>query len=280
MSNSNLSIRVIETPDEMLEIETLQKIVWQCGDAEITPGNMLIAAVHGGGLVLGAYLDEQIVGFAFSFPGFYCTPDGPRLKHCSHMLGVLPEFRNQNIGFRLKRAQWQMVRKQGIDRITWTFDPLGSRNAWLNIAKLGAVCNTYWPDCYGPMRDGLNAGLPSDRFEVDWWVNSRRVEHRLSKRPRGPLALADFAKAQPLILSAFAPLPAYSPDSTPLILVEIPADVAALRATQPDLVLRWRFHIREICEALFEDGYLVTDFIHENNPAQSFYVLTHGEATL
>jgi predicted GNAT superfamily acetyltransferase len=280
MTHPKPTIRILETPEEMLEIEKLQKIVWQCSDAEISPGNQLIAAIHGGGLVLGAYVDDQIVGFAFSFPGFYQTPDGPRLKQCSHMLGVIPQYRDQNIGFLLKRAQWQMVRKQGVDRITWTFDPLGSRNAYLNIVKLGAVCNTYWVDCYGPMRDGLNAGLPSDRFEVDWWVNSHRVEHRLSKRPRPPLRLRDYAKAHPLTINAFTPLPAYDPEETPLILVEIPADVAALRATQPELVLQWRFHIRQICEALFEDGYLVTDFVHESTPAQSFYILSHGEATL
>lgn len=280
MHDPDLSIRILETPEEITRTETLQKIVWQCSDAEVTPGNMLIAAVHGGGLALGAYMGEDMVGFVFNFPGYYPTPDGPRLKQCSHMLAVLPQYRDQDIGFRLKRAQWQMVRKQGIDRITWTFDPLGSRNAHLNIVKLGAVCNTYWRDCYGPMRDGINQGLPSDRFEADWWVNSRRVEHRLSKRPRPQLKLDDFEKAQAVIIRGFSPLPAYSPDDTPIVLVEIPTDFASLRAAQPGLALEWRFYIRKIFEALFEDGYLVTDFVHESDPAQSFYVLSHGEATL
>ncbi len=80
-----------------------------------------------------------------------------------------------------------MVRHQGLSHITWTYDPLLSRNAQLNIAKLGAVCNTYLQAEYGTLRDGLNAGLPSDRFQVDWWLRSRRVERRLSRRSRADL---------------------------------------------------------------------------------------------
>jgi predicted GNAT superfamily acetyltransferase len=111
------------------------------------------------------------------------------------MLGVHPEYRDHGVGFALKRAQWQMVRHQGLDRITWTFDPLLSRNANLNISKLGAVCNTYLRNVYGELRDELNSGLPTDRFQVDWWVNSQRVNHRLSRQARPPLALADFLDA-------------------------------------------------------------------------------------
>ncbi len=81
---------------------------------------------------------------------------------------------------------WRSVRHvlaQGIDLITWTFDPLETRNATLNFHKLGAVCNTYFPNLYGDMRDGLNAGLPSDRFQVDWWIASERVAQRLAGEP-------------------------------------------------------------------------------------------------
>ena len=72
---------------------------------------------------------------------------------------------------------------RGIDLITWTYDPLLARNVQLNIAKLGAVCNTYLANLYGEMRDGLNAGLPSDRFQLDWWIATRRVADRLGYTP-------------------------------------------------------------------------------------------------
>lgn len=264
----------------MTAMEELQKLVWQCNDIDVVPGDILLTAAHNGGLVLGAFLQERLIGMAFSFPGFYTTPDGPRIKHCSHILGIHPDFRDQNIGFYLKRAQWQMVRQQGIDRITWTFDPLGSRNANLNIAKLGAVCNTYLVNYYGAMQDGINQGLPSDRFKVDWWVYSRRVERRLSKKPRRAMTQTDFEKAEAPFLAKFSPLPELSPQKAPLLLVEIPADFQRLRATKPALALEWRLYTRDIFTDLFRSGYLVTDFVHEKETLKSFYVLTHGEATL
>ena len=102
-------------------------------------------------------------------------------KHCSHIAAFIPNHRDSGVGFALKRAQWQMVRHQGLDHVTWTYDPLLSRNAHLNIARLGAVCSTYRRSEYGDMRDGLNAGLPSDRFQVDWWVNTKRVERAIKQ---------------------------------------------------------------------------------------------------
>ncbi len=155
------SIRLLETAEEMAEVESLQSLVWSPSDLDVVPKDLMLAVVHNGGLAIGAFAENKLIGVVFGFPGFYDTPDGPRIKHHSHLLAVHPEWRSEGIGFALKRAQWQMVRKQGIDRITWTFDPLLSRNAHLNIARLGAVCNTYIQSAYGKMEDGLNAGLDS-----------------------------------------------------------------------------------------------------------------------
>jgi predicted GNAT superfamily acetyltransferase len=295
-------IHILETPEAMTAGEDLQRVVWPGNETDIVPAHMFLAAVHNGGLVIGAYdfsasadasaKDAILVGFVFGFPGIYATPDGPRLKHHSHMLGVHPEHRDQGIGFALKRAQWQMVRHQGIDRITWTYDPLLSRNAYLNITRLGAVCNTYLREEYGEMRDGLNIGLPSDRFQVDWWVNSPRVTRRLSKRPRRKLDLAHFLAAGTTILNPThtqedgLPHPhggeladIAAPQETPLLLVEIPADFLALKDKQPALALEWRLHTRALFENLFGRGYLVTDFVHlPGTHSRSFYILSYGES--
>ena len=107
--------------------------------------------------------------------------------------GCIRIYRDSGIGFALKRAQWQMVRHQDLDHITWTYDPLLSRNAYLNIARLGAVCSTYRRSEYGEMRDGLNVGLPSDRFQVDWWLNSHRVQRR-SANARASLSCWSISK--------------------------------------------------------------------------------------
>ena len=179
-----------------------------------------------------------------------------------------------------------MVRHQDLDHITWTYDPLLSRNAYLNITKLGAVCNTYRRSEYGDMRDGLNAGLPSDRFQVDWWINTRRVERRLSKRARRPLKLENFSKAdlQPLYsLHSQAegwsrPPEHFSPLDGKLALAEIPSDFGALKEADFALARDWRFFTRELFETAFHAGYLVTDFVYDGG--YSFYVLAHGESTL
>jgi predicted GNAT superfamily acetyltransferase len=279
-------IKVLETPEDMAAIEELQRAVWPGSETDVVPAHMMITAVHNGGLVIGALLGEQLVGFVFGFPGIEFTPDGPRPKHCSHMMGIHPDQRDAGIGFGLKRAQWQMVRYQGLDHVTWTYDPLLSRNAYLNIAKLGAVCDTYRRSEYGDMRDGLNAGLPSDRFQVDWWINTRRVERRLGKRPRRPLKLENFSTAdlQPLYSlephagSWLRPPEHFAPLKGKLALAEIPSDFIALKDGDFALARDWRFFSRELFETAFTEGYLVTDFVYDQS--RSFYVLAHGESTL
>jgi predicted GNAT superfamily acetyltransferase len=192
-----------------------------------------------------------------------------------------------------------MVRRQGVDRITWTYDPLQSRNGNFNIAKLGAVCNLYHREYYGLMRDGLNVGLPSDRFEVDWWVNTRRVNRRLSKRPRRRLDLAHYIAGGveiinptrveddgTLLPSSSTPSnnigsPESSDQGDALLLVEIPSDFNAMRHSKPSVALDWRLHTRTLFEELFERGYLVTDFVYlSGSLPRSFYVLTYGKSTL
>jgi predicted GNAT superfamily acetyltransferase len=280
------TIRLLEKPEEMDAVIELQRIVWPGSETEVTPAHVLITAAHNGGLILGAYEEDILMGFVFGFPGIDMLPDGPQLKHCSHMLGVRPEARDAGLGFALKRAQWQMLRQQGLTHATWTYDPLLSRNAHLNIAKLGATCNTYLGSYYGELSDGLNIGLPSDRFQVDWWLISRRVERRLGKYPRGALSLNHLIQAgcQPLyalqpnqddLLQPPEKIPHFSEK---VLAVEIPPDFMALKASDMDLAHAWRFFTRVFFEAAFSSGYIVTDFIFDQG--RSFYVLSHGESTL
>lgn len=286
----NYSIRLLETPEDMHLVEQLQREIWPGSETDVVPLHLLITAVHNGGLLLGAFKEEKIVGFVFGFPGLEETPDGPRAKHCSHMMGIHPDHRDGGIGFSLKRAQWQMVRHQGLDHITWTYDPLLSRNAHLNIAKLGAVCDTYRRSEYGEMRDGLNAGLPSDRFQVDWWLNSQRVQRRLGERARPTLKLAHVTQSglRPFYALRYSdhdlPQP---PEHVPpfedrLLLAEIPSDFMDIKSRDFALARDWRFFTRELFETAFANQFIVTDFVYDNigvNP-RSMYILTHGESTL
>lgn len=287
---ADYTIRLLESPQEMVAVEDLQRIVWPGSETEIVPVHMLITATHNGGIVLGAFSGETMIGFNFGFPGLDMLPDGPHPKHCSHMLGVHPDWRDSGVGFALKRAQWQVVRHQGLDHITWTYDPLLSRNAYLNIAKLGTVCNTYRRSEYGDLRDGLNVGLPSDRFQVDWWLNTTRVERRLSQRPRGTLKLDQYTKAEPQSLYTLytgtdglpRPPEHFSSISAALLLAEIPPDFLGLKADDFALARDWRFFTREVFETTFAAGYLITDFVFDrtSGESRSIYVLTDGNTTL
>ena len=284
------NIRILETLEEMSAVEDLQREVWPGSETDVVPAHLLITVVHNGGVVIGAYAEGKLVGFVFGFPGLEFTPDGPRPKHCSHMAGVLPGQRDSGIGFALKRAQWQMVRHQSLDHVTWTYDPLLSRNAHLNIARLGAVCSTYRRSEYGDMRDDMNAGLPSDRFQVDWWINTKRVERRLGKHARPTLKLSHLTRVgvrpfytletgQGNLVRPPGHVPALEGQ---LLAAEVPSDFMALKAADFSMARDWRFFTREFFETAFAKGYIVTDFVFDQGETtpRSFYILVDGESTL
>jgi predicted GNAT superfamily acetyltransferase len=292
MSDDSLVIRPLSSAHDMTLAEDLQRAVWTGDETEIVPVHMLLAVSQGGGVVLGAFEGERLVGMVFGFLGVDAAhPERvamARLKHCSHMLAVHPEARARSIGLRLKLAQREAILRQGVRLATWTYDPLLSLNAHLNIRRLGAVCRTSVRDAYGPMRDELNAGLPSDRFDVEWWVTSHRVEARLEGR-RPPLDLVHFLEggAQKVNPAALRPdrwpepAAAIEPFEATLLLAEIPPDFQSLRAADLGLARAWREHSRTLFEQAFEQGYLVTDFIYlrgETSP-RAYYVLLQGEAT-
>jgi predicted GNAT superfamily acetyltransferase len=197
----------------------------------------------------------------WGFPGFDERTTPPRLKHCSHQLGIHPDYRLSGLGFALKRRQWGFVRQQGLDLITWTYDPLMARNARLNIGKLGAVCSTYRRDEYGPLRDALNAGLPTDRFQVDWWLSSDRVTARmLGPQPPVP-KLADLLAAGARLLNPPAPDGTPQPPEPDLtaalpetVLVEIPPDFLAAESAGCRPALAWRLGTRAAFEELVRPG--------------------------
>lgn len=274
-----LIIRPLQTDAEYRAAEQLQRDVWGMDDVEIVAHDLLITVHKNGGLVLGAFeaeLDSQetLIGFVFGFAGLQAAG---RVKHCSHLAGVTPAFQGRDIGYRLKLAQRDYVLAQGIDLITWTFEPLESRNARFNLHKLGATCRTYLRNIYGDMRDKLNAGLPSDRFQVDWRINSTHVEARLQ---------GEFQRLAPFTLQAtgvgvinravpagelLRPAETILPVEGDRLLVQIPADFQKLKVADMSLARSWRSQTREIFETAFAAGYTATDLLFENG--FSYYLL-------
>ena len=291
--SSGISIRMLETPLDMARAEELQSLVWPESETDVVPAHVMLAFARNGGLAMAAFDGQRLVGLVLGFLGTDSTsPERiamTRLKHCSHQLAVHPDYRDRGLGMMLKRAQRAVVIDQGIRLITWMCDPLLSRSAHLNIRRLGGVCGVYIREAYGETRDGLTAGEPSDRLQVDWWITSRRVATRLEGERR-PLDLASFLAAgaqelNPATLGADGlPRPAASilePVGN-LALVEIPSDYLEIRRKDLDLALAWRRHTRQILEQALDRGYIVTDFVHLRGARhpRSFYLLSHGEATV
>jgi len=271
----NFSIRPLTTIAELRACEAMQQQVWAMpDDLEVVPLHLLVTVQRNGGLLLGAFDGDELAGFVFGFPGV--SSDG-KFKHCSHLMGVASSYRSRGVGYELKLAQREFVLDQGIDLITWTYDPLESRNAYLNIHKLGCVCRTYTRDYYGPLTDGLGAGLPSDRFRVEWWIASERVRQCLAgdlvRRLADPIVQVNATARTPegyLMPGAFS-----LNENARTIQFEIPADFQGLKSAAPALALEWRLAVRRICEAYFAAGYTVTNFHHHrtHEGGRSYYIL-------
>jgi predicted GNAT superfamily acetyltransferase len=170
-SHENIEIRHLSSLEQFERCVVLQLEVWGYSDGDVIPRRVFIVAQRIGGQVLGAFDGETIVGFAMSLPGFR---NGRSYLH-SHMLAVLPEYRNAGLGRRLKLAQREDALARGFDLMEWTYDPLEIKNAHLNIARLGAISRRYQPDFYGSSSSPLQGGLPTDRLYAEWWLRSPRV---------------------------------------------------------------------------------------------------------
>jgi len=163
-----MEIREIRGAVELRAVETLQQEVWQCNDLEVVPAVHMMAAREVGAILLGAFDGADLVGFAYAFPGF----EGEhRILH-SDMLAVRETCRDLGLGRALKLAQREAALARGIDRITWTFDPLQTRNAFLNFQKLGVTADRYLRDFYGETSSPLHAG-GTDRLWVTWHLRER-----------------------------------------------------------------------------------------------------------
>ena len=180
IKNENLQVSRLKTIwEQRLGLEIFD-LVWKIeSETQITP-NLLQAMVHSGSYLSGAFIDGKCVGAAFAFPA---TTGGLHLH--SHMTAVLDDYRDQGVGYALKMDQWHWAKKHNYSEITWTFDPLVSRNAKLNLIKLGVDISSYHPNFYGDMPDALNAGDESDRLMVSWKVvGENPVQRELVSTPK------------------------------------------------------------------------------------------------
>lgn len=267
---TEIEVRILENNFEMQLVNHLQKTVWG-GDA--IPTHQTVTAANNGGLVLGAFINERLVGFSYSFAGYHQG----QIYLCSHNLGIHPNFQGIGIGAKLKAEQKRLASKMGYKLISWTYDPLETRNAYLNLSKLGAVCNTYIQNFYGEVDDGLNKGLPTDRFKVEWWIESDYVN---SDRETKIISLssADYVFPSEITKSGLAMLSDFNFDlsnglfESDMILIPVPTNFQALKKQDGELALDWRLKTRAIFENLFENGFSATQLYKTENGPTNYYV--------
>jgi predicted GNAT superfamily acetyltransferase len=286
-----IEIRTIESTEDARKLEEIQRRAWDMPDIEIIPGRTMHAIQFNGGLLLGAYDGSELVGFVFgvlgTVRGLHNRIDqvaAARLQLYSTIMGVLPQYHNQGVAYQLKVAQREFALRLGVRLVTWTYDPLESRNGWLNIGKLGAVSQQYLRDFHGEL-GGINAGLSTDRFYVEWWVTGNRVRGRVG-RDRRPLSFDQLIAGQAVLINEAdfnedgLPVPpaSFVESDTNLVLVEIPTHVQTIKERDMDLAQLWRAHTRELFEHYFAHKFVVTDFaLREDEPGRqrSYYVLTY-----
>jgi predicted GNAT superfamily acetyltransferase len=289
-----IEIRSIESPEDIRKLEDLQRIAWDMPDIEIIPARTMHAIQYNGGLLLGAYDGDELVGFVFgvlgTVRGLHNRIDqvaAARLQLYSTILGVLPEYRNRGVAYQLKVAQREFALRLGVRLVTWTYDPLESRNGWLNIGKLGAVCHNYIRDYHGEL-GGINAGLTTDRFYVEWWVTGNRVRGRVG-RQRRPLSYDQLIAGRAILINEaeyderglLLPPGSFAESEANIVLVEIPSEIQAIKQADMELARSWRAHTRALFEHYFAHQFIVTDFARRQDEAgreRSYYVLTYQHA--
>jgi predicted GNAT superfamily acetyltransferase len=285
-------IRALHTIPEFRQVIALEQEIWGYSDAEDAVGiPIFVITVKRGGILLGAYDGDRLIGFVYSIAG---------LKHgrpiqWSHMLGVLPAYRATGIGRALKLEQRRISLEMGLDLMEWTYDPLVAVNAHLNFRRLGAVVEEYALNVYGESSSPLHRGAPTDRFIAQWWMRSPRVVRMLEADgvPSATREHSSSRAAQPRSLRAGkppghdsrrvanpqSPIPGIPVVNTverrgdglactghdldrtdPELGVAIPSDFNEMLERRPDRAHAWRMASREIFIHYFSKGYRVVDF--------------------
>lgn len=226
-----IEARLLTTHAEFTEAVHLQQEIWGFEEIELLPVRLFVVASKVGGHAFGAFDGAKMVAFCLAIPGL--KSGGATYLH-SHMLGVLPGYRNRGLGRMLKLEQRKDAIARGIELIEWTFDPLEIKNAFFNMERLGAIVRRYVFNQYGTTSSHLHGSLPTDRCVAEWWVSSPRVAALLAKEP-----------VQRPIVEARIP---------------VPSNIGALRASDPQAARVIQQRVGEEFDSAFRRGLAVTGF--------------------
>ncbi len=283
-----ITIRDLRTIDELTQLKVVEKEVWGMADEDAIPLTLAIALKAAGNIFIGAFEKEEIgrgksekekmVGFAFGFLG---REHGQTIIH-SHMLAVLDAYRHLDLGARLKHAQRERTLAMGVHEMTWTFDPLQSRNAHFNFAKLGVVSETYKVDFYGPETSSMLHRNGTDRLWVRWLLESRRVRDRIAGKGSRVETMDALRLLAPLVRFDGKGKPVRAELGEALgrerVSIEIPGDVLAVERADMGLAREWREATRWAFRESLKAGFFVEEFCRSVRGQQGpgAYLLRRG----
>ncbi|MGA9415003.1 MAG: GNAT family N-acetyltransferase [Terriglobales bacterium] len=282
-----IAIRDLKSINDLSQLKAVEKQVWGMADDDALPLTLAIALKTAGNIFIGAFDkekgNEKLVGFAFGFLG---REHGQTIIH-SHMLAVLDAYRHLDLGSRLKQAQRERAMAMGVHEMTWTYDPLQSRNAHFNFSKLGVVSDTYKVDFYGPETSSVLHRNGTDRLWVRWILNSKRVSDRLAGK--NTTTRAETIDA----LRLLAPLVRFDPRGNPAradlaqslarqrVSVEIPGDILEVEQADMGLAREWREATRWAFSEAISAGFVVAEFCRSirGNQGPGAYLLQSAEVS-
>lgn len=245
-----IEYRILRDPADLEKIVDLEISVWGLNPRNAVPSAILHVMALNGGLVLGAYDSEEMVGLLICLT----VKRGDDVFLWSHMTGVRQDYQRSGIGLELKRFQRRWALDNGYKSIRWTFDPLQRGNAWFNLHLLGTdaslTTRDYHVNFYGDMDDDINRGMPSDRIEVVWRLDQPSEHSPATIRPT--LLLQADERGYPQVGETAWDTDCYT--------AAVPADLDGLRRTDRPAVLEWRLALRDVLKTAFEQGYSAVDF--------------------
>lgn len=279
---SELRFRDLHSADEFRQVMDLEARVWGFTDLnDMVTVPVFTITVKRGAILIGAFdAAERMVGFVYSIVGMKASR---QVLQWSHMLGVLPEYRNSGLGRALKLAQRDKALAQGYELVEWTYDPLQAMNAHLNFTKLGVIAEEYHRNVYGESTSVLHKGTPTDRLVAQWWIARPHVERRVTAVNTLPVTTSELSDAAPI--NTTRPAQAWlgnadirlDRDERRLTL-EIPMGFTDMQRDAPALALDWRMQTREIFEGYFAKGYRVVDFFLDRPHQRGRYLLARDDA--
>src|SRR5699024_7689841 len=243
-----MECRALTTMKELALVQELDMKIW---GMDPVPLHQTSTAIKNGGLMLGMFDGEQLIGFSYSFAGM---KEG-KTYLCSDMLGIDPDYQSQGLGEIMKWKQREHAIDMGYDLMKWTYDPLETKNAKLNLSKLNGICDIYIENCYGNMTDKLNKGLPSDRFEIHWHLKSKHVAEKQSIAVEGAVMLNKIY-INDENLPVFQALENIATDADMYAMV-VPKQFQALKLIDHKLAFDWRLKTREYFQKMFAKGFAV-----------------------